>query len=187
MHHFTLTAALLIVCVGLCKSQTTSSSSVPRAYTDEGHWVGLRGGLIGGDARLADRWLLDAMYDWRFDKYWSLPLELSVFKRVSFRSDGTQTFRHAETILALSAALKLRFLLGRPATNFFAQAGVGSASMYPVIHVAAGIEYAMTERLAFRAQVRRYTRNIDIDQNFYSIGFSLDVTTDDARAGHLEH
>ncbi len=97
------------------------------------------------------------MYDWRFDKYWSLPLELSVFKRVSLRPDGTQTLRHGETIVALSAALKLRFLLDRRCRNFFAQADVGSGSMYPVLHVAAGIECGMNERLALHAQVRRNT------------------------------
>ncbi|MEK9138689.1 MAG: hypothetical protein AAB393_16320, partial [Bacteroidota bacterium] len=133
------------VCFGQAEKEPTPR---PLLYTDKGHWVGLRGGLIGGEENLADRWTFTAIYEWRFDKFWSLPFEASAFKRVSVTSDGIQHSRRVENILALSVALKLRFGLGPPNTDVFAQAGIGSGSIYPVVHYTGGIEYGVTERVA---------------------------------------
>ncbi|MFN0158049.1 MAG: hypothetical protein ACKVRP_08275 [Bacteroidota bacterium] len=96
------------------------------------------------------------------------------------------TFVESESLLALSIAIKLRFGLGRPGTDFFAQTGIGSGSIYPVVHYAGGIEYGVTERVAVCVQVRRYAPNIDIDKNFYSIGVNLNLTSDRLRESYLQ-
>lgn len=181
--------AVLVLWVGvtICFGQAEHKEKPrPLLYTDKGHWVGLSGGLIGGKENIADRWTFTAMYDWRFDKVWSLSCEASVFKRVTNTSNAVQPFRRVENILALSVALKLRISLGRPSTDLFAQAGIGSGSIYPVYHYAGGIECGITERLAVCLRVRRYSPNIDIDKNFFSIGVNLNLTSDRLREGYLQ-
>ncbi len=178
MRSLTLTILLLAIVAGHSPGQT-------RIYTDRGHWVGLGVGVIGGDGRFADRWTARAMYDWRFDTFWSLPVEASAFKRVSIRYDGAQLHSHSSTVLALSIALKLRVVLGRLNTDFFAQAGVGAGSMYPVIHYAYGVEYGIAERLALTLQVRRHTSNLEVNNNFYTLGVNLNLTSDRLREEYL--
>ncbi len=57
--------------------------------------------------------------------------------------------------------------------------------MYPVIHYAYGVAYAIAERVAITLQVRRHTANLEIDNNFYTLGVNVNITPDRLREEDL--
>lgn len=177
---------ILIHAIGHCFAQAQENSdSPPLAFTDKGHWIGLKAGFIASGEPFGDRWIMSGMYEFRFAKNWSLPIEASWFKRVRVINDGIKNNRYVNKELALSAALKLRVLLSKPSTNVFVQTGVGSGSMYWVYHYALGMEYGITDRVAVYLQVRQHSPNLDIDEFFFQIGINLDVTSSRLKQKYL--
>lgn len=186
MRRLTLIIVILILTNGHCLAQTPRNpNSPPLAFTDKGHWLGFKAGYIASGEPFSDRWIMSGMYEFRFGKNWSLPFEATFYKRVSVIWDGIENNRYISQILALSTAMKLRIPLGRPSTNVFVQAGVGSGSMYWVFHYALGLEYGITDRVTGYLQVRQHSPNLDIDEFFFQIGINLDVTSSRLKQEYL--
>ncbi len=57
--------------------------------------------------------------------------------------------------------------------------------MYPVIHYAYGVDYGIAERRALTFQVRRHTSNLEANNNFYTLGVNLNLTSDRLREEYL--
>lgn len=142
------------------------------AYTDKGHWLGGRVVYVPSPEHFGALF----MYEYRFDKYWSAPFDLT----------GLQ-LSHGFSVL-LAGAMRLRLPLPNANKNIYAEFGLGSGSMYPVLHYAVGFEYGITEKVAVFAQYRKFSPNFDHLQphySTYSIGVNFDVTPSILRQSYL--
>jgi len=149
-----------------------TTSLAQSSYTDQGYWVGLRGGWVPSGKTLA----LSGMYEWRYARSWSATVDLT-----GLNMSGGYTF-------LVAAGLRLRIPILKYNRNIYGQLGIGSGSMYPVLNGALGFEYGFTERLSIFGQYRRYTGNFDNLHPFYAIysmGINLDITPAEVRQEYI--
>ena len=143
-----------------------------QSYTDKGHWIGFRGGYFPSPDHIG----VQAIYEYRFDKYWSAPFDITSVQL----SDGLGTF--------IAGGFRLRIPFAQYSRNIYGQVGIGSGSLYPVAYYAFGIEYALLERLSIMAQYRRYSPNFDSlhpHNNVYALGLNFDITPGNLRQSYL--
>jgi hypothetical protein len=144
-------------------------------YTDKGHWIGIRTGIVPNTNVIRGIGLIG--YEYRMTRFASIPFDLTAFPH---RNDFA-------TILGV--ALRIRFpFRGYTARNIYCQVGAGSGSMYPVYHLAAGFEYGFIEKMSLYFQFRHYSSNLDAigpRYQMYSIGVNIDITPVEMRQSFL--
>ena len=168
---------LALVVVTKSSAQTDSLMVAPGTWkSDKGHWLAVRVGAITGGSNIVNDWIILGGYEGRFSKNWSVPLEFMAYN----------DYTRQRSWFNLSAALKIRFPILNPATSLYAQAGIGSGGFTYAAHYAVGSEYGVADRLSLYLQAKRFTRNLDIQGVFVSIGVNINATSKRLRQKYEE-
>jgi hypothetical protein len=141
-------------------------------YTDKGHWVGLTAGYVPS----RDNFAFTGMYEYRFERYWSVMVDLTNFNLTN------------NSALVVGTSLRMRIPIARYNKNIFGQFGLGSGSIYPVLFYALGFEYGIVEKISVFTQFKRYTSNFDkllSPYTVYSVGLNIDLTPASVRESYL--
>ncbi len=158
--------------------ETRIGTQTQLASPDLGSWIGVRVGVQTNGGNLAERWAVAGMYEWRFSKVFSVPVEFYLFRDRGyvFNEIGHRQ-KVFETLPILSVGLKIRF--GFRTVNAYVQGGMeyisGSGFFLTTPNYAVGIEFFLTEKISLYSNIHK---NIIPDyRHFITIGTNIKIDT----------
>jgi hypothetical protein len=147
------------------------------ASPDMGSWIGMRAGVQTNGGDVGERWAVTGMYEWRFTKVLSLPVEFSWFKHrvqgYADRGNYLEFYKDFEERPIISVGLKIRMNFWKG--NIYLQGGTeymsGSGFYMIMPYYAGGVEVFFTEKFSLYSNIHK---NIVPDyKHFVTIGTNL--------------
>lgn len=162
----------------LALGQNNTEIEAMRNYShDMGSWIGIRGGVQTNGGNISERWTWSVAYEYRYSKFFSIPIELQFFNDRTIWWNGIEYIKYFETCPAMSVALKMRVPISK--MNLFIQGGfqyiAGSGFYMRMPYYGAGFEIFFFERVSLYANIQK---NLIPDyRHFLLIGVNVQITS----------